>query len=423
MNKTKIVFIGAGSLCFGLSMFRDVFTSAGLRGSTLALVDIDGEALDRAYGVACGMNEAAGAGLTVEKTTDRRQALPGAGFVVNAICIERAELWKLDFAIPKAHGVRHTLGENGGPGALFFGLRTIPMILDIVRDMEELCPGAFFLNFSNPESRIILALGRYSKIRAVGLCHGISMAQNAAAKIMGRDSQSISVTGAGLNHFQWLTSIKDAVTGEDLYPVLAECDRAYDPSYQPLTRKMFRAFGLFPTCSDDHMGEYLSFGYEAGEEGYDFERDAANRAKRLEEMESRIKENRFADWLEPSGERAVDVITGVLNDKRQVIPSGVVYNNGAISNLPDDAAVEVSVMADAAGITPLHMGELLPACARVLSQQVMVQQMAVDAAVSGSKEMALQALLLDPTVNSTDAAVRLLDDLWEINRPYIRNCL
>ncbi|MCJ7702069.1 MAG: alpha-glucosidase/alpha-galactosidase, partial [Anaerolineales bacterium] len=220
MNSTKIVFIGAGSMSFGLSMFRDIFSSKELVGSTLTLVDLNAEYLERMYMLARKMNAETGAGLKIEMTTDRKQALPGAQFVLNAIAIDRNRLWKLDFEVPRKYGIRHTLGENGGPGGVFFTLRTIPVIMDIVRDMEALCPDAYFINYSNPESRIVLALGLYSPIRSIGMCHGVFMGQNDVAKIMGLPSKQVDVFGAGMNQMQWLLQIRDRYTGEDLYPLL-----------------------------------------------------------------------------------------------------------------------------------------------------------------------------------------------------------
>src|SRR6516225_9454874 len=146
-NTTKIAFIGAGSMSFGLSMFRDIFFAEKLRGSTLTLVDINPDSLARMAGLARLLNEQSGAGLRIEHTTDRRAALDGAGFVLNATAIDRNRLWKLDYEIPKKHGIRQTLGENGGPGGLFFTMRTLPMVLDFARDMEELCPDALLINF------------------------------------------------------------------------------------------------------------------------------------------------------------------------------------------------------------------------------------------------------------------------------------
>jgi alpha-galactosidase len=424
MKTTKIVFIGAGSMSFGIPMFRDLFSSKELAGSTLSLVDVDEDNLNRMYELALKMNEVSGAGLKIEKTKERREVLSGAEFIVNSIAIERCELWKKDFLIPKKYGIRHCLGENGGPGGLFFTMRTIPVIMDIVRDMEELCPKAYFLNFSNPESRIILALGRYTKIKSVGLCHGIFMGRGDVSHIMGLDSSKVDVLASGLNHFQWLLEIKDKATGEDLYPLLREKEKNFNPTFSPLSRKLFRHFGLYPSCSDDHIGEYLAYGWEGGEHGYNFEWDEQNRVDMKKDIRDRIEGIRpMEEWLSPSGEKAVEVITSILYNKKKVIESGIVYNKGAVTNLSQDAAVEVPIMVDANGIHPITTGELPMGIARLCSVQVGVQQMAVEAAVQGSKELAMQALLIDPVINSVNAAEKLLDELWEINKPYIRKCI
>ncbi|HVY56861.1 MAG TPA: alpha-glucosidase/alpha-galactosidase [Xanthobacteraceae bacterium] len=425
MNTTKIAFIGAGSMSFGLSLFRDAFSCGELSGSTLTLVDIDRDKLARVAQLARLLNAKAGAGLKIEETTDRRAAFDGAGFVVNATAIDRNRLWKLDFEIPKKFGIRQTLGENGGPGGLFFTLRTLPLIFDFARDMEDLCPQALLINLSNPESRIILALGKYSRIRAVGLCEGIFGGRNYVAHIMDLPAEQVDVWGAGLNHFQWLLHIRDRYTGEDLYPLLREKEKDHDPTFAPLSRRLFRAFGDWVTCSDDHMGEYVPYGWEAGEEGYDFEQDERNRAgfsRSVSDVLSGTTEPP-ADWLSPSGERAITVVTGVLHNKKQFVESGVVYNQGVIPDLPADLAVEVPVLADAAGVHPISLGHLPGPIAKLLSVQANVQQLAVEAAIHASKEIALQALLVDPVVNSTQAATSLLDELWEVNRPYIRSCI
>jgi alpha-galactosidase len=411
-------------MSFGLSMFRDMFSTKALTGSTLVLVDLDPEALERMYRLAVVMNQQSGAGMVIQKTTDRLEALPGAGFVLNAIAIDRNRLWKLDFEIPKKYGIRHTLGENGGPGAVFFTLRTIPVIMDIVRDMERLCPEAYFINFSNPESRIILALGMYSKIRSIGLCHGLFMGRDDIAKIMGLPAEGLDILGAGMNHFQWMLQIRDRDTGEDLYPLLRKRESAYDPTFEPLTRRMFKAFGCWPTCSDDHMGEYLPYGWEGGEEGYDFERDEHFRVEIQNQIDAVIDVAPIPkEWLQPSGERGVALITGILHNQKTVLESGVVHNRGVIANLPDDCAVEVPVAVDGHGIHPLSTGVLPEPLAGLLLPQAAVQRLSVEAAVHGSKEIALQALLVDPVVNSITAAEKLLDELWEVNKPYIRDCV
>lgn len=417
-NTTKIVFIGATSMSFGLSMLRDVFSSDDLRGSTLTLVGRNPGTLAKMTELARLLNDRKRAGLVIEQTTDRRAAFDGAGFVVNAAAIDRNRLWKLDFDVPRKYGIRHTLGENGGPGGLFFTLRTLPMIFDFVRDMEELCPQALFLNFSNPESRIVMALGRYSKIRNIGLCHGIYGSRDHVAAIMGMPPEQVDVRGAGLNHFQCLLHIRHSQTGEDLYPRLRAAERNYDPTFSPFTRQLFRAFGYWLTCGDGHLGEYLPYGWEAGEEGYDFAGDERWRIEFAKILDGVLAGAAPMPgyWLEPSGERAAAIITAMLKNQKRFFESAIVYNQGIIPNLPAEVAVEVPVLVDASGVHPISLGALPDPIAKLMSMQANVQQLAVEAAVHASKELALQALLIDPAVNSASAAVKLLDELWEVNR-------
>ena len=421
---TKIVFLGATSMSFGLSMLRDIFSGEELRGSTLTLVGRNPVTLSKTAELAKLLNKKTGAGMVIEQTTDRRAALDGASFVVNATAVDRNRLWKLDFDIPRKYGIRHTLGENGGPGGLFFTLRTLPVVFEIVREMQEICPKALFINFSNPESRIILALGKYSPVAAVGLCHGIFMGCEDVARVMGMDRGKVEVWGAGINHFQCLLQIRDRATGEDLYPLLRAKEKDYDAAFAPLTRRLFRAFGYWMTCSDEHLGEYLAYGWEGGEKGYDFAADERGRAEFARTLDCALAGGALpADWLTPSGERGAALIGAIIHNRKRLLESGIVYNKGVIPNLPRDAAVEVPVTADAAGVHPVSLGPLPDAIAKLLTMQVNVQQLAVEAAVRASKQIALQALLIDPVVNSADAAVKLLDELWEINRPYIRSCI
>ena len=424
MKTANIVFIGAGSMSFGMPTFGDLFTTPELNGATLSLVDIDEDNLERMYGLAVKMNEASGMELKINKTTQRREVLPGADYVINSLAIERCNLWKHDFQVPVKHGVKHCLGENGGPGALFFTLRTVPLIIEICRDMEELCPDAWFLNFSNPESRIVLAVSKYTKIKCAGFCHGIFMGRWSVSCILGLKPEEIEVSAAGLNHFQWLTSIRRIIDNTDLYPLLREKEKDFDPKFQPLSRKIFRAFGYWPTCSDDHLGEYLPYGYEAGMHGYDFDADDRNRV----EMKRYIRaimdgEKDVKELFKKSGEKAIEAIAAMHTGKRIELPAAIVYNGGAVKNLPSELAVEIPAIVDGNGITKLHVGEVPVGAAALMMLQAGAQQMSVEAAVHGDRQMALQALLADPVMTSTDAAVKILDELWEINKPYIKNVL
>lgn len=425
-NTAKIVMLGAGSAAFGLSLYQDLFTTNELDGCTVTLVDVNQQALDRMYDLALAWGAKAGTKVKFEKTTDRRAAFDGARFVVNSVAIDRNRLWRQDFEVPKKYGIRHTLGENGGPGGLFFTLRTLPLIFDFARDIEDICPDAQFINLSNPESRIVLGLGKYTRVKTLGLCHGIFLARWFICQILGRPEKEVEVWGAGLNHFQWLTAVRDKATGRDLYPELREKEKTHDPAFTPLARKLFRTFGLWPSCSDDHTGEYLAYGWEGGEHGFNFDEDEKGRVILNGIFDGIIDGTKEVpdDWRKPSwGERAVQVMAGILHNQHRWIESGVIYNQGAIPNLPPDLAVEVPVVADAAGVHHVNQGPLPDACAKLLHMQASVQQLAVEAAVHASKDIALQALLTDPVINSTDAAVKLLDELWEINKPYIRKCI
>lgn len=424
-NTAKIAFIGATSMSFGMSMLRDVMSSRELAGSTLTLVGRHADTLARVAELANLMNVRSGAGLTIEATTDRLAALDGASFVVNAGAIDRNRLWKYDFEIPRKHGIRHTLGENGGPGALFFTLRTLPLLFDIAREMERQCPGALLINFSNPENRIVLGLSKYSPIRNIGLCHGVFMARDHLAHIMGLPNEEVDVLAAGINHAQCILQARRRDTGEDLYPLFRQKERGFDPTYQPLSRRLFRAFGYWIGCGDSHVGEFLPYGWEAGEAGYDFKWDERNRQDLSKLIDDVLAERAPmpADWLTPSGERGVAIITGILHNRHRFIESAVVANGGVIPNLPMNAAIEAPIMVDAAGVHPISLGPLPDGIGKLLGMQAVVQEMAVEAAVRASKELALQALMIDPVVNSADAAVAILDELWEINRPYIRECI
>ena len=425
MSKTpKIVLLGAGSMSFGLNALRDLVTEPALRGATVTLVDIDRDKLESMRRLAVLLDARMNAGLRFEATVERRAALDGADFVLNATAIDRNRLWKLDYEIPRRHGVRHTLGENGGPGALFFTLRTLPLVFDIARDMEALCPDALLINFSNPESRIVMALSRHTRIAAVGLCHGLFMSRWAISKMTGVPYERLALWAMGLNHFQCVTQIRDRDTMEDLYPRLLEADQSHDPAYQPLTREMLRAFGYWLTCSDDHLGEYLAYGWEAGGAGYDFAADERAREAMRETLASVLAgAPPPAEWTTPSAERIAPVIKAVARNIPTPIESIVHRNGGTIPNLPEDIAVETPAMIDGRGVHPVSLGPLPDAIAKLMLPQASVQDLSVEAAVHARKDLALQALLVDPVTNSIAGARALLDELWEINRPYIRPCV
>ena len=422
MHKTKIVVIGAGSASFGLGMLSDAVNMAELRGSTLSLVDIDSHALEAISTLARKMNDESGAGLKIEHTTDRTQALPEAEFVVISIAVRRNDLWKLDWEVPTKHGVRHTLGENGGPGGLFHSMRNIPIVLDICRDIERLCPDALLLNFTNPVPRICMAIDRYSSVNAVGLCHGIGGQLDRLARVMEVSPENLTCTAAGLNHFTWILDLRFKDSGQDAYPELRRRLQGCDPSFQPLSRKLFGAFGFYPSPGDDHVGEYVHYAAEycpmhgfdfAGAEKYKTETWAGiGRMVRGEEPVTSLIGRR-------SGERAFEIIAGILCDSGHSELAVNLPNDGHISNLPEEAIVEVPAVVGADGVKGADIGKLPSGIAALCRTQFGIQELVVEAAVTGDKGKALQALLADPVVPGFDAAEKILDELLVLEADYL----
>jgi len=426
----KIVLIGAGSYAFGTATFRDLIAwREQLRGSTIVLVDVNPDALALMAGFLRKLNATVGDPYVIETTTDRRAALPGADFVLISIAVQRNRLWRLDWEIPLKHGVKHVLGENGGPGGLFHAMRNIPIVLDITRDVEALCPEALVINFTNPEGRVCQALNRYSKVKFIGLCHGIDMMRRAVSAALDVPLEEIDALAYGINHFSWVRTLRRRGTGEDLYPAfnqaaherLPELEAAVGHSLK-LSRFLMDTYGMWPLPSDDHVGEYLSYAWElAGLEGYPFDRvDRESEDFKADIRKWTSGELPLPEWaLTPSGERAIAIIAGILYNTHQYELAVNLPNNGYIPNLPDDAIVEVPVIVDAAGVHGQRLEPLPEPIAAMCRTQIAVIDRVVEAGVHGDRHAALQALLLDPHITSTTQAEAILAELLEAHREFL----
>jgi alpha-galactosidase len=430
---TKIVLIGAGSVSFGPGTLCDLFAARDrLGGSVIALVDVNPDALETMAAVAQRLNAAAGNPFTIQATADRREALPDAEFVIIAVAVRRNERWRLDFQIPLRHGVKQVLGENGGPGGLFHCMRNIPIILDICRDIEELCPEALVLNFTNPEGRICLAATRYTDLQFVGLCHGIGMAQTAWGQALDLPADRIDLKAAGLNHFTWVLDARHTDTGQDLYPTFREKlaqkgleEVRLSPGYAfgiRLSRYLMETYGLWPSCSDDHIGEYLSYAWEyCGLEGYDFDAADAWAEERWARLHKQAAGQEPVEELleRRSGERAVPIVLGVLENTHRYELAVNVPNDGFIPNLPEWAIVEVPATVDATGVHGVNVGPLPEPAAAMCRTQIAVQDRAIEAAVHGDRMAALQGLLLDPVVDSVSQAEGILEEMLAVHKEFL----
>ena len=422
MKPVKIVLIGAGSHSFGLMVVRDLMKCPELHGIQLALVDIAEDKLDRMTRLVNRLNHTWNAGFEITSTTDRCEALPGADIVVVAIERRRYEMWRLDIEIPRRHGAGNLYGENGGPGGLFHTLRQVPPTLEIGRDMERLCPNAWFINMSNPESRLCLALHRYTKVKKVGVCLGAYITQNNLARmVLGLRQEDIDIKAPGINHCHWVMDIRHTRTGEDLYPEVRKKIEDVDPNWEPLSRECLRRFGYYPGPGDSHVAEYLSWGWKFMPADYNewvlkadaAEKDREVRLNAIANGDGSLDDSELGALMIEGGLRwqTLDIILSLLDNGNRYVLSLNVPNDGYISNLKRAAIVEIPAIVGADRIYGLGMGELPTSIAAILELQLRIMDLVIEAAVTGDRKTALEALIIDPCVPDPTTAEKILDEM------------
>ena len=455
---TNITVIGAGSASFGENTLAAIMRSKKLQGSRLALVDRNAQSLDIVYRLANRLNKEWDSNFSISAHANHKDALDGANFVVSAIEVgPREELWKSDYEITLKYGVHQPYAENGGPGGFIHTARNIMPLMEIVRDMEQACPDAWFINFTNPMVRICDAVNRHSKIKVVGLCHqiytGYAMVGVALAKelgiqvpeglegmhadalqhplqqmVMHQTVPLIDIRAAGTNHFSWIISVHDKRTGEDLYPLLRKRFFELDEKFEPLTRRIFRDFGLFPIPGDTHLCEYLPWMSDPITKPwdkfnlrlYDWEMMAGLRDFSLDRLSEMANGNMTIDGLlDADSEGALEMIENIAYAGNHYHLAANLPNAGQIANLPLDAIVETPVMVDGAGIHPVHVGALPEPVAELCRRELMTAQLSVDAAVEGNYKKALQCLLLDPVICDLDSAKLILDDYLKTYKEHL----
>ncbi|HEY3267508.1 MAG TPA: alpha-galactosidase [Armatimonadota bacterium] len=438
-DRVRVALIGAGSRSFGPGTVRDVLLSAPLaeRGVDLRLMDTVESHVAEVAAYAADAAARLGSNAAISHTTELEPALDGADFVVAAIEVDRYRYWAQDFHVPRRYGFRQVYGENGGPGGLFHALRNMGATLEIARAMERLCPRAPFLNFTNPEHKLCEAVSRLTSVQAVGLCHGVFMGLEQAARIMGLPAGEVEGEACGINHFTWFQTLRRRGSGEDLYPRLREAERAGDWLSDwheiGLSRILFRVFGLWPSPAANHIGEYLRWAEEfvASELQYFYDPVAGEpwETGRIPEFVYSLSGDKTSRPLQPSaeaprpleeeplrlsGELAVPIMEALACGVARRLEAVNVPNRGAIPNLPDDTVVEVPADAGAGGLCPVQMAPLPEAVAALTRTQASIHRLLVEAYAEGSRAKLLQALLLDPTVDSYRRAVALMDEMLRL---------
>lgn len=427
----KITFMGAGSTVFAKNVLGDVLLTPAISDCDIALYDIDGERLDESFVVIEALNNKYNGGKARVKkylgVENRKEALRNASFVVDAIQVGLYDPCTiLDFEIPKKYGLRQTIADTLGIGGIFRGLRTIKVLKDFATEMEEVCPDAWFLNYTNPMAIVTGFMQRYTKVKTIGLCHSVQVCSSGLLKKLAMDNIKIgSELIAGINHMAWLLELKD-IDGNDLYPEIKK--RAAEKNSTEKHSDMVRfdyidKLGYYCTESSEHNAEYNCFyiksKYPELIERFnipldEYPRRCVNQIAKWQKQKEELL-NGGDIKHERSLEYASRIIEAIVTNTPYKI-GGNVINEGLIDNLPSDACVEVPCLVDGNGIHPTHIGRLPVQCAAMNMTNINAQLLTIEAAATGKKEHIYQAAMLDPHTASElsiDDIIKMCDELYD----------
>lgn len=432
----KITFIGAGSFGFTRTLVRDVLTFPLLERSTLCLMDIDPQRLEFSRRAVQRIVDEGGYMAKVETTLNRQDALKDADYVMVTILAGATDVWRHDIEIPARYGIDINVGDTRGPSGIFRALRTIPVMLEIARDMERLCPKATMLNYTNPMVMLCRAIQRETSIQMTGLCHSVQGTAEMLAGWIGSPMEEITYICAGINHMAWYLDFK--WKGKDAYPLIRKAilERPEVYNEEQVRNEMFLAFDHYVTESSGHNSEYNSWfrkrpdliekycthgtGWNPGEHAFI-----------LKEYQRRDKEwvNDIRTWIEDPAPRNLGrgheyaaYIVNALEGGNPFTFNGNVPNKGYVTNLPQDACVEVPVLCSRKGFEPTHVGALPPQCAVLTNLSAQIEEMTVEASITGNKTLVYQAIYNDPltaAVLSLAEIRKMVDDMFAQNAQYL----
>ena len=434
----KITFMGAGSTVFARNVIGDCMCSEALRDSTFALYDIDGERLKQSQIILEAMRSTLGGYGKIEcylGVENRKEALRGASFVVNAIQVGLYDPCTIiDFEVPKKYGLRQTIGDTLGIGGIMRALRTIPVLQDFADDMQEVCPDALFLNYTNPMAMLSGYMQRYSGVNTIGLCHSVQTCSKDLLTKLGLEDklEGRKELIAGINHMAWLLEIKDK-DGNDLYPLIKSKvqEKIDDPEFNDKVRfEYIKNFGYYCTESSEHNAEYNMFyiksKYPELIEKYNIPLDEYPR-RCVNQIEGWKKE--YAELLksgvkehERSHEYASRIMESIVTGNPYQIGGNVINTDHLITNLPAEACVEVPCLINGNGILPCHVGPLPVQCAAMNMTNINVQLLTIEAARTRKLEHIYQAAMLDPHTGSEldiDTIKKMVDDLIAAHGDYL----
>ncbi|MBP3038529.1 alpha-glucosidase/alpha-galactosidase [Bacillaceae bacterium Marseille-Q3522] len=428
---SKITFIGAGSTVFAKNVLGDCMLVPALAGFEFALYDIDEQRLKDSENMLNNLKNNFNSTITIKSYLDRKEALRGAKYVINAIQVGGYKpSTVIDFEIPKKYGLRQTIADTIGIGGVFRALRTIPVMLEFAKDIEEVCPDALFLNYTNPMATLTGAMLRYTNVKTVGLCHSVQVCTYLLFKSLGMDHEGIEEKIAGINHMAWLLEVKR--DGKDLYPeIKRRAKEKQQTKHDDMVRfELMDKFGYYVTESSEHNAEYhpyfIKSKYPELIEKFNIPLDEYPRrcVEQIERWESMRKE--IVNNSRLTHTRSHEYGSRIIEAMETNVPfkfGGNVLNTGRlISNLPEKAVVEVPCVADRSGIMPVYVGDLPEQLAALNRTNINTQFLTIEAAITGKRESVYQAAMLDPHTAaelSIDDIISLCDDLIEAHGDWL----
>jgi len=427
---SKITFLGAGSTVFVKNVLGDSMLVPSLQGFELALFDIDPTRLKESESMLRNIQASSGSKCRIVAYSDRKEALRGAKYVVNAIQVGGYDPCTItDFEVPKKYGLRQTIADTLGIGGIFRNLRTIPVMLDFARDIREVCPDAWFLNYTNPMAVLTNVMNTHGGVKTVGLCHSVQACISHLFDGLGMDKEGVRSRIAGINHMAWLLEVtKDGV---DLYPEIKRraAEKQKEKHHDMVRYELMLKFGYYVTESSEHNAEYHPYfikkNYPELIERFnipldEYPRRCVEQIKGWKEMRDSIVNNATL-----THKRSHEYASYIFDAMETNVPfkiGGNVMNTGLITNLPKEACVEVPCLVDASGVTPTYVGDLPPQLAALNRTNINTQLLTIEAAITGKKEHIYHAALLDPHTAaelSMDDIVSLCDDLIEAHGDWL----
>ena len=443
MKNGKKVFtlIGAGSTVFTPGLLSDLTKSSLSDNYEVHLYDINNESAEVMAQVGRRIAASGNSQMTVEAFSTQREALEGADFVTTTIAVGNAGGWKADLEIPRKYGIQQTVGDSVGPGGVLRALRHVPTLTGIAEDIADIAPNAWFINYSNPLTANVRGINKYTGVKAVGLCHGTMHTRSKLLQDLKIKDENIKSVFAGINHLCWLLEISR--DGVDLYPELIAAVNAQagdrnttanrdEGVHSPVSADLYRTFGLYPAPGDRHVAEFFASYLtqrEGGELHWGLQGGLDMTEEYIGEKSTLWDQLRGqADGSIPvhvgdnqEAERLVNIAEAIITGKSHLEMAVNMPNMGKIPNLPPEAVVEVPAMVGGDGIVGVYVGNLPAGIATVLTHRAHQQEITVDAAIKQNRELAIQALYLDPLVAKLESAIGILDDAIEFDPIHMKN--